>query len=33
MNYVVRDPVQSVTQTLFRSTGVTGVYGRPEVFE
>jgi seryl-tRNA synthetase len=33
MNYVVRDPVQSVTQTLFRSTGVNGVYGRTEVFE
>ena len=33
MNYVVRDPVKSVTHTLFRSTGVNGVYGRTAVFE
>src|ERR1041385_199043 len=33
MNYVVRDPVESLTHTLFRSTGVNGVYGRTDLFE
>src|SRR5436190_2912148 len=33
MNDVVRDPVDSVTHTLFRSTGVNGVYGRTALFE
>ena len=33
MNYIVRDPFESTTQTLFRSTGVNGVYGRTALFE
>ena len=33
MNYIVRDPFESTTHTLFRSTGVNGVYGRTALFE
>jgi seryl-tRNA synthetase len=33
MNVVVRDPSESLLHTLFRSTGVNGVYGRTALFE
>jgi seryl-tRNA synthetase len=33
VNYIVRGPFESTTQTLFRSTGVNGVYGRTALFE
>ncbi len=33
MNFMVRTPVESVTQALFHSTGVNGVYGRTHLFE
>lgn len=33
MNYVMRDPLEPVTQALLHSTGVNGVNGRTAVFE
>jgi seryl-tRNA synthetase len=33
MNYLMRDPLEPITQALFRSTGVNGVYGRSAIFE
>jgi seryl-tRNA synthetase len=33
VNYIVRDPFDSTTKNLFRSTGVNGVYGRTALFE
>src|SRR5437763_8419366 len=33
MNYVLRDPIDAMTQTLFHATGVNGVYGRTAAFE
>ena len=33
MNYVMRDPIEPMAQTLFHATGVNGVYGRTAAFE
>src|SRR5882757_4344131 len=33
MNYVVREPSDALLHSLFRQTGVNGVYGRTAVFE